>query len=284
MTDGSPSESRAASAGVAGEDRHPAQGLVALLVERSVDDDLPLPHEVGAVGEVACLESVELLVGHLRRPGRASQHHDRVDVELVGDVMVARHSSAPLLSRTGDHAVAAAAVPAAVAGQRPVEPAGSPPAASASDRLWPHRRSPRVGQKGSGRPDGVRSSSSTGRRTCSWRIWIWVLVIWVASSGLTPAKARSASAESVPLLVRAPAPRARGTGGGAEAGDHSDRRGGVVSKGRHAQVPLPPEPTVVPHSARRLPERISRALSDRGGAVRSRGERPPTRGATNDRR
>ena len=93
-TDGSPSESRAGLGRVAGEDRHPAVRRVGLLVERPVDDNHALPPQLAAVGEVACLQFVELVVGHLRRIGRTPQDDDRVDVERVGDVGFVWHGVA----------------------------------------------------------------------------------------------------------------------------------------------------------------------------------------------
>src|SRR5690606_2636973 len=78
---------------VAGEDRHAAVRLVALLEERPVGDEDALSPEVGTVGEVPRLELAELLLAHLRGVVRAAEHHQREGVEGIGDVRVAGHGA-----------------------------------------------------------------------------------------------------------------------------------------------------------------------------------------------
>ena len=88
MTDGSPSERRAASAGSQAKIDMPrydgslcsSNGPFAAITPRVTSSP--------AVGEVERLEGVELVVRHVRRIDRPPQDHDGHDVERVGDLGV----------------------------------------------------------------------------------------------------------------------------------------------------------------------------------------------------
>ena len=64
---------------------------VGLLTERTIDDEDALAVQLGAIGEVASLERIERLIGHLRSVRGAPQQHHREYVEGVRDIGVAYH-------------------------------------------------------------------------------------------------------------------------------------------------------------------------------------------------
>ena len=66
---------------------------VGLLTERSVGDQDALSAQLGAVREMPGLEGIELVIRHVRRVGWAAQQDERIDVERVRDVRVARHGA-----------------------------------------------------------------------------------------------------------------------------------------------------------------------------------------------
>ena len=85
MTDGSPSERRAASAGSQAKIDMPRYDGSLCSSNGPFADDHASGHQLAAVGEVERLEGVELVVRHVRRIDRPPEDHDGHDVERVGD-------------------------------------------------------------------------------------------------------------------------------------------------------------------------------------------------------